>query len=50
MTKKFEEKNLQKQFFEEKKYNCDTTNSVGGSKTAIIGTWTLLGILISEKT
>ena len=38
-----------RKFFEEKKYNSDTTNPVGGSRSAIIGTWALLGILINKK-
>ena len=29
-----------RKFFEEKKYNSDTTNPVEGSRTAIIGAWT----------
>jgi hypothetical protein len=39
-----------RKFFEEKNYISDTTYPFVGSRSTIIGTWTLLGILIGERT
>ena len=39
-----------RKFFEEKKYISDTNYPFVGSRSTIIGTWTLLGILIGERT